>query len=206
MISSQHSREFTKTHYEKIKKVYSIWICLNPPDYRKNTITRYRLLEENVVGKVTEKVKNYDLLSVIMVCLGGPDDENYDGLLRTLDVLLSNENNEAEKRKVLQDDYGIKMTQNMAKDLSDMCNLSKGVMEKGIAKGLAEGLAKGRAEGKAEGLAEGLAEGKAEGLAEGLANGIMTSIKGLAKNMKIPHCIVLANQLPNPLFTVYISR
>ena len=45
MISSQYGREFTGSHYEKIKKVYSIWICMKPPQYRENTITRYRLVE-----------------------------------------------------------------------------------------------------------------------------------------------------------------
>lgn len=45
MISSQYGREFTGSHYEKIKKVYSIWICMKPPQYRENTITRYRLVK-----------------------------------------------------------------------------------------------------------------------------------------------------------------
>jgi len=165
MISSQYGREFTNSHYEKIKKVYSIWVCLNPPDYRKNTITRYHIAEKNVVGKVAETVKNYDLLSVIMICLGGPDDDNYNGILRMLDVLLSDENSETEKRKILQEDYDIQMTQTISKEMSDMCNLSKGVMEKGIAKGLAEGLVKGHA--------------------EGLAEGILSSIKRIVKNMGV---------------------
>ena len=39
MISSQYGTVFTKARYEKIQKVYSIWICLNPPNGRKNTIT-----------------------------------------------------------------------------------------------------------------------------------------------------------------------
>ena len=146
MISSQHGREFTGSHYEKIKKVYSIWICMNPPKNRENTITRYRLVEEHLVGEATEPVKNYDLLSIIMLCLGGPDGENYDGVLRMLDVLLSSETSEAEKRKILQDDYDVQMTQTMEREVSVMCNLSKGVREKGIA----EGLEKGRAEGVAE--------------------------------------------------------
>ncbi len=162
MISSQYGKEFTNYHYEKIRKVCSIWICTNPPDYRKNTITRYRLTEENMVGNVTEKVKDYDLLSVVMICLGGPDYDNYDGILRMLDVLLSNENSEAEKRKILHDDYDIQMTRKMDKEMSDMCNLSQGVMEKGIARGLAKG--------------------RAEGMAEGMAKGILSSIKGLMKN------------------------
>ena len=43
MISSQYGTEFTNSHYEKIKKVYSIWICMNPPRYKQNTITKYSI-------------------------------------------------------------------------------------------------------------------------------------------------------------------
>ena len=141
IISSQYGREFTDSHYEKIKKVYSIWICMTPPKNRANTITRYRMVEEHLVGEATEPVKNYDLLSIIMVCLGGPIGENYDGILRMLDVLLSSETSEAEKRKILQDDYDIQMTQTMEREVSTMCNLSQGVMKKGMEKGRAEGVA-----------------------------------------------------------------
>ena len=157
MISSQYGREFTDAHYEKIKKVYSIWICKNPPQYRGNTITRYRLVEEHLVGENSESVRNYDLLSIIMLCLGAPKGANYDGILRMLDVLLSHETSEAEKRKILQDDYDIQMTQTMEREVSVMCNLSKGVREKGCA----------------------------EGRAEGMANGILASIKNLVKNMGV---------------------
>lgn len=47
-----------------------------------------------------------------------------------LDVLLSNETSEAEKWKILQNDYGIQMTQTLETEVSVMCSLSKGVMEK----------------------------------------------------------------------------
>ena len=140
MISSQHGREFTGSHYEKIKKVYSIWICMNPPQYRENTITRYRLVEEHLIGETKGPVKNYDLLSIIMLCLGGPNRANYDGVIRMLDVLLSNETSEAEKRKILQDDYDIQMTQTMEQEVSVMCNLSKGVRGKGVAEGMTNGI------------------------------------------------------------------
>lgn len=159
MISSQYGREFMGSHYEKLKKVYSIWICMNPPKNRENTITRYRLTEEHLVGKAEEPVQNYDLLSIVMLCLGGPDGENYNGVLRMLDVLLSNEISEAEKRKILQDDYDIQMTRTMESEVSVMCNLSKGVMEKGIAKGMEKGRA------------------------EGMEKGILTSIRSLMETM-----------------------
>ena len=143
IISSRYGREFTDSHYERIKKVYSIWICMNPPKYRKNSITRYRLVEEQLVGEAVEPVEpveNYDLLSIVMLCLGGPGGGNYEGVLRMLDVLLSNETSEVEKRKILQDDYGIQMTQTMEQEVSVMCNLSKGVEEKGMAKGMTNGI------------------------------------------------------------------
>lgn len=167
MISSQYGREFTGSHYEKLKKVYSIWICMNPPRRRENTITRYRLTEEHFVGEAVELVQNYDLLSIVMLCLGGPDSENYDGVLRMLDVLLSHETSEAEKRRILQDDYDIQMTRTMESEVSVMCNLSKGVMEKSWKKGMAEGIA----------------EGMEKGMAEGLEKGILSSIKSLMETM-----------------------
>jgi len=75
-----------------------------------------------------------------MLCLGGRDGENYDGILRMLDVLLSNETSEVEKRKILQEDYDIQMTQTMEREVSVMCNLSMGVREKGRAEGMVDGI------------------------------------------------------------------
>ncbi len=64
-----------------------------------------------------------------------------------LDVLLSHETSEAEKRRILQDEYDIQMTRTMESEVSVMCNLSKGVMEKSWKKGIAEGMAKGEEQG-----------------------------------------------------------
>lgn len=91
LVSSQYGTEFTNSHYEKIKKVYSIFICMNPPNYRKNTINQYSIQEE----------------------------------------------------------FNIKMTQELEREVSEMCNLSEGVEQKGIAKGIA----KGRTYGIVEGIA-----------------------------------------------------
>lgn len=70
MISSQYGTEFINAHYENIKKVYSIWICMNPPKNRKNSITRYHITEENLVGCVKERKADYDLMAAVMICLG----------------------------------------------------------------------------------------------------------------------------------------
>ena len=136
MISSQYGSEFTETHYENIKKVYSIWICPNPPQKRENTISRYCVQEENLVGQVLERKENYDLLTVVMICLGHVRGDNYTGILKLLDVLLSSEKGIEEKKKILQDDFAIAMTKILEREVSAMCNLSKGIEARGIAIGV----------------------------------------------------------------------
>lgn len=63
-------------------------------------------------------------------------DDNYAGILKLLDVLLSSEKQPEEKKQILQDDFGIKMTKTLESEVQDLCNLSKGVEEKGIAIGI----------------------------------------------------------------------
>ena len=103
------------------------------------------MVEENLIGNVKEPVRNYDLMSAVMLCLGGAKGENYDGVLKLLDVLLSSEAGIAEKRQVLQDDFDIPMTETLEAEVQAMCNLSQGVEEKGRIRG--------RAEGRTEGIA-----------------------------------------------------
>ena len=148
LVSSQYGTEFTNSHYEKIKKVYSIFICMNPPNYRKNTINQYSIQEENLIGEFGENVEYYDLLTGIIICLGDVEDE-MTGILKLLEVLLSSERSTKEKREILQEEFNIKMTQELEREVSEMCNLSEGVEQKGIAKGIA----KGRTYGIVEGIA-----------------------------------------------------
>lgn len=148
LVSSQYGTEFTNSHYEKIEKVYSIFICMNPPNYRKNTINQYSIQEENLIGEFDENVEYYDLLTGIIICLGDVEDE-MTGILKLLEVLLSSERSTKEKREILQEEFNIKMTQELEREVSEMCNLSEGVEQKGIAKGIA----KGRTYGIVEGIA-----------------------------------------------------
>lgn len=81
-----------------------------------------------------------------MICLGRPEDDNYTGILKLLEVLLSSERDPSEKKKILQEDFSIQMTKQLEDEVSVMCNLSEGVEQRGIAKGFAQGMAQGKAE------------------------------------------------------------
>lgn len=132
LISAQYGTVFTESHYEKVRKVSSIWICLNPPKYRENTITKYTIKEENMIGLVKEQEQHYDLMTVIMICLGKETDENYTGILKLLDTLLSSELKPETKKKILEEDFDIEMTKTLESEVSSMCNLSDGIEQKGI--------------------------------------------------------------------------
>ena len=90
------------------------------------------------MGEVKETKSHYDLMAAVMICLGEPGDENYSGILRLLDVLFSVETNPKEKGQILENDFSIKMTQSIESEVSLMCNLSKGIEERGIEKGKQE--------------------------------------------------------------------
>ena len=69
MISAQYGTEFVKSNYQNVRKVYSIWICLDVPKEWENTITRYHIVEENLVDRTREEIKNYNLLTAVLVGL-----------------------------------------------------------------------------------------------------------------------------------------
>lgn len=129
MISAQHNTEFREPHYDKIKKVYSIWICMNPSKKAGNTITRYRICKENTVGLLEDQRESYDLMVMVMICLGGEGMERYHGILKLLDVLLSREKTAKEKKETLESEFGIAMSEKMEKEVQLMCNFSEGLVE-----------------------------------------------------------------------------
>ncbi len=147
MISSQYGTVFTKSHYEKIQKVYSVWICTNPPKKRNNTITKYSVVENQYVGNVKEQEDYYDLMTAIIICLGVRDEDRENDLLGLLDILLSSDINASEKKRIIEKDYDIPMTEKMKGDLEIMCNLSDGVEQKGIEKGIKIGVEQGIEQG-----------------------------------------------------------
>ena len=136
MISSQYGTEFEGSSYQKIKKVYSIWICTDVPKNRKNTINHYRMTEHYMVGKAVEKPENYDLINIVMLCLGDPESKKANRILRLFSKILLTEGNAIEKKRFLEEEYGIKMTSDLGQEVDTMCNLSEGIEQRGIEKGI----------------------------------------------------------------------
>ena len=135
LISAQHGTVFTKSDYQKLRKVYSIWICVNPAKKFRNTITRYSLKPETIIGNAVEAPENYDLINIVMVCLGKMEEWNDNNLIKFLGVLFQNELSAREKKDILERDFNIPMTETFESEVDDMCNLSQGVAEEAMQQG-----------------------------------------------------------------------
>ena len=159
MISSQYGTVFVKSDYGKIKKVYSIWVCTNPSQEMEYSITRYKMTEKNIEGKVKAKKANYDLLNVVMICLGPKKYNELTGLLGMLNLVFKdNDLTATEKREKLANEFHIEITPELEKGVADMCNLSAGIEKQGIEKGIMQGIEQGIDKGKTEIILEMLKE------------------------------------------------
>lgn len=148
MISEQLHTEFIPRNYDDIKKVYSIWICMDCPDYAAGTITKYSVLPQSIAGSFKGKVR-YDLLSAVMICLGKQEKEKESALQDStlhgmLETLLSNELTAEVKLRKLKETYGMCIERQISGEVTDMCNLSDLIEEKGIAKGITQGIEEGK--------------------------------------------------------------
>ena len=148
MLSAQKDTEFTGSDYDKIKKVYSIWISMENPIYAQHTVTSYRLTEHPLYGLLPKQMR-FDLMELVLVCLGTPKATNEGNELHgLLDTLLSPDLTPLEKETIIYNNYGIETTVELEGGLREMCNLSDLIEERGIAKGIEKGIEQGIEQGE----------------------------------------------------------
>lgn len=133
LVSSQKERDFTGRNYNGLKRVYSIWICMNMDECIWNHV---HLTNDAIMSNHEWKGK-LDLLNIVL--LGIPNElpqqgEEYE-LHRLLSTMFSVELTANERLNILENEYGINVEPDFRKELDVMCNLSQGVYERGIERG-----------------------------------------------------------------------
>ena len=131
MISEQYGTVFVDEHYEKVEKVYSIWICPDPAKKRKNRIFKYHTIEDIIYGEPYTKEENYDLMEVVILNLGDADKSSDLAILDLLNVLFSTTTTPEEKKRRLHNEFEIAMTAEFESEVQEMCNLSEALVEQG---------------------------------------------------------------------------
>ena len=139
LISSQKERDFENTEYDDIKRVYSIWVCMN---MEENSLSHIHLVKDDLVGYHDWRGK-LDLFNIVMIGLAKKlpkQGEQYE-LHRLLGALFAEGLTAGERLNIIKEEYDIPIEQTIEQEVEVMCNLSQGIKEAGIAEGRVEGRA-----------------------------------------------------------------
>lgn len=134
-ISAQLGTLTSKTNYNDIEKVYSIWVCSeNIPDDEKNSISKYRITREDVCGKCNEENDLHDLIEVVILRRGTDDVDNNS----IFDYLYGVYNSDIEKIN----EY-VSTTPEIESEVKVMSGFGANIAKNSFAKGKDEGIVEG---------------------------------------------------------------
>ncbi len=146
MISAQKQTEFYRSDYDNLKKVRSIWLCLDNSE-DGDSIEEISLNRNTVFGN-KENPYDIDLMRGIIINVRNGEiiKDSQNTLISMLEKLLSDTGVE-EKKRVLTEEYGMIMTTELEGRMQTMCNWSEAIMERAMEKGIEKGMEKGMEKG-----------------------------------------------------------
>ena len=170
MISSQKEVEFTKSNYDDLKHVRSIWICMDSAD-EEDSINRMRLTQETVYGKEMQ-LDNLDKVVGVIIRLRKNEraEVSKNQLIAMLEELLKKDEIDPKKKKLMSE-YGLVMDDDTERRLGEMCNLSDLLVEDGMKRGFEQGIEQGIERGIEQGIERGIEQGIERGIEQGIEKG-----------------------------------
>lgn len=149
MISAQKQTEFFHSDFDNLKKVRSIWICMDHEE-TEESIEKIGFARKRIFGNKKNSIP-VDLMQGIIINLRSRENNASEGavgksahiLIAMLEELLSRKT-AAEKKRILTDEYGMVMTAELEGRIQIMCNLSENIEARGIREGIREGVRKER--------------------------------------------------------------
>ena len=132
MISSQKERDFDNQNYDDMKRVFSIWLCMNMPS---NSMSYIHLTRDDILEHYNWN-GHLDLLNIVLLGISRelpPQGEQYE-LHRLIGTLLSEELTVTQKLSIIETEYHIPLSVDLEEGVNDMCNLGEGIEERAIEK------------------------------------------------------------------------
>ena len=132
MVSSQKGRDFVHQNYNDMKRVFSIWLCMNMPS---NSMSYVHLTKEDILEHYNWN-GHLDLLNIVLLGIGRelpPQEEQYE-LHRLIGTLLSAELTVTQKLAIIETEYHIPLSVELEEGVNYMCNLGEGIEERAIEK------------------------------------------------------------------------
>lgn len=151
MISAQKQTEFYHSDYDNLKKVRSIWLCM---DNRKDgdSIEEIYLDRNTVYG---DKKDSYDIdlmRGIIVNIRNGENRKDSQNILISMLEKLFSKLSVEEKKRILTEEYGMTMTTELEGRIQTMCNWSEAIKEISYKEGMEEGMKEGMKEGMEKGV------------------------------------------------------
>lgn len=134
LIASQKGTFWRNSDYNKIRKVYSIWLCMNHPNLDSGFINHYGITENHVFGNASFKEDRFTDFNFIVVGLN--DTSSVNSMVKALSGYFSDKTSRKEKCKYLED-AGIEVSVEIQKEAAEMCNFSDNIERKAMAQGMA---------------------------------------------------------------------
>nr|WP_160561547.1 hypothetical protein [Parablautia muri] len=131
LVSSQKERDFVGINYNDIKRVFSIWVCMNMDE---NSMAYVHLVKDDLLGAYPWK-GGLDLLNIVLIGIADelPEHDDKYEMHRLLSTLLSMELSVDEKLGIMEKEYSIAVDDRIREDVSAMCNLSQGIRDNTLA-------------------------------------------------------------------------
>ena len=135
MISAQKQTEFFHSDFDNLKKVRSIWICMDN-DETEDSIEEIGLDRKMVFGNKKNPYHTDLMKGIIVNIRNGENDNPSDGKKKSQNVLISmleellSEKDAVEKKRILADEYGMTMTAELERRIQIMCNWSESIIER----------------------------------------------------------------------------
>ncbi|MEZ3492791.1 MAG: hypothetical protein K1W38_10960 [Lachnospiraceae bacterium] len=182
MISAQKQTEFFHSDFDNLKKVRSIWICMDSEE-TEDSIEEIHFDRKTVFGSKRNSYHTDLMKGIIVNIRSGADGSSGKAVKKSQNVLIAmleelvSKKDASEKKRILADEYGMTMTVELERRIQIMCNWSESISERARIEGRMEGILEGRIEGKIEGRIEGKIEGKLEGKIEARIEAIERMIR-----------------------------
>ena len=137
MISAQKETVFRNSDYNKLQKVYSIWLCIAPDEDVRGVCNAYNMSEICLAKEHHFPKEQYDNFCIILACL--QDKQSANNMVRFFSSVFDNEMPVEEKLDLARK-CGLQVTADVKEGINQMCNYSDYVEQKGIEKGRIEAL------------------------------------------------------------------
>ena len=140
LVSSQKGVVFSNDDYGRLRKVYSIWIILDPKSENRNTVTRYSMAGHSVAGDPKRKMPLLETFNIVFINVGRYDSSLPD--VTAFPAVLFSRMSIDERQELMSEKFNISLNDAMNREVDNMASMGEDAFNYGFREGVKEGIKK----------------------------------------------------------------